>query len=123
MKIKANLRKAWRIAKLVWTAYKTYREVRKMRKGVKTSEFWLTVLTVIGMLIPVLQGTINPETWAIISGVLVGAYTIARAVVKATASKEDDRVLRIVWDKIIRQIDDTTEPPDTPQTGDDTDSK
>lgn len=95
----------WQKARLMWTIIKTLMEVRKMRKGVKTSEFWLTLITIVGTLIPVLQGAVSPTTWTIMSAILVGLYTIARAIVKLTASKTDDEIVDKIGQEIISRLD------------------
>jgi len=100
--------------KFVWQIYKTIKEARKMKKGIKTTEFWLTVIGIIGTLIPMLSGMIEPKTWSIISAVLIGLYTIARAYVKSTASTTDDKILDKIEKDIIDKIpkDDLDDNPD-----------
>ena len=85
-----------------------------MRKGIKTTEFWLTVIGIIGTLIPMLSGMIEPKTWSIISAVLIGLYTIARAYVKSTTSTTDDKILDKIEKDIIDKIpkDDLDDNPD-----------
>ena len=91
-------------AKLLLNIYKAYKEVKKMHKGIKTTEFWLTLIAIIGSLIPMLSGVISPNTWAIVSAVMVGLYTIARAWVKSTASTTDDKILDAIKKDIIDNI-------------------
>lgn len=53
--------------------------------GVKSSEFWLTLITVLGSLGAQVQGVI-PEPWGtIVAAVLTAVYTVARVFIKAKA--------------------------------------
>jgi len=50
--------------------------------GIKTTEFWLTVLVALSSWIGQIQGSV-PEPWGTIAVAVVGAaYTIARAITK-----------------------------------------
>ena len=92
------------------TFLKVKKEVNNMEKsGVKTSEFWLTALSIGIVLWQALSGMIPPQTVAIITGILAGVYALARAIVKATKSTKDDeffaKVEQIVNDKLNKKID------------------
>jgi len=92
------------------TFLKVKKEVNNMEKsGVKTSEFWLTSLSIGIVLWQALSGMIPPQTVAIITGILAGVYTLARAIVKATKSTKDDeffaKVEQIINDKLNKKID------------------
>jgi uncharacterized membrane protein len=68
----------------------------KMKDGIKTTEFWLTVL---GSLVAVslyFIGGLDVNTLALVIAVLTGIYTVSRAIVKKTASKKDDEVFNKV---------------------------
>lgn len=53
-----------------------------MTKGMKSSEFWLTLITSAITIVQSLQGNLDPKTATIILACLNGVYTIARAFVK-----------------------------------------
>lgn len=55
--------------------------------GLKTTEFWITVLAVIGTLALVWVGKVPADAWLSVVGVGTGAYAISRGIVKASASK------------------------------------
>ena len=97
----------WQIAKLAWQIYKSYRGYEKMVKdGKKTSEFWMTIITVIGLVLQAVMGMLPPDKVAILATILVGIYTIARAVVKMTASKTDDEIVAKIGEEIISKLPD-----------------
>ena len=57
-------------------------------KGVKTTEFWLTVATMIASIAAAVAGAL-PEKWAAIATTVSAAiYTIARAFTKSNVTPE-----------------------------------
>ncbi|MCC7546172.1 MAG: hypothetical protein IT532_00230 [Burkholderiales bacterium] len=54
-----------------------------MRSGIVTTEFWVTLLTVLASLWGLVEGLLPPETAALVSGIVSVIYTAARAWVKA----------------------------------------
>jgi hypothetical protein len=73
--------------------YKIMKEVFKMKDGMKTSEFKLTVIGSALTIWGALQGLIPHDLAATIVGCSLGVYTIARSVVKITSTKKDDEFL------------------------------
>lgn len=64
-----------------------------MKSGIKTSEFWVTVITCALNVWGAIQGLI-PHNWAIWVITIAGAiYTISRGIAKITPTKIDDEVL------------------------------
>ena len=74
-------------------AYEDIRRLGKMKSGIKTTEFWLAVLSIIVNIYNGISGMIPADTLAQITIWINVAYTIARAIVKATESKRDDELL------------------------------
>jgi hypothetical protein len=57
-----------------------------LKAGIKTTEFWVTMLASASSLVAQYQGAI-PEPWGLVLATALGAlYTIARAIVKAKAA-------------------------------------
>lgn len=54
-----------------------------MTRGILTTEFWLTVLTIVGALWAFIEGRLSPEAAAIVAAVVNAAYSFARAWVKS----------------------------------------
>jgi len=53
-----------------------------MKDGIRTTEFWLTVVSQLMTLAGALNGIIDPKTAAIISAVLTGVYSVLRTLAK-----------------------------------------
>lgn len=53
-----------------------------MKSGIKTTEFWTTILTIVGSTTASLEGILDPKYAAIVAMVSTLAYTISRALVK-----------------------------------------
>lgn len=51
-------------------------------RGVFTTEFWLTITTLIAASILAALGTISPELWAGVAGLSGGTYSISRGLAK-----------------------------------------
>lgn len=56
----------------------------KMKAGVQTTEFWMTILTNIVSIVGALQGVISPEIAAIIVSIANGIYGVLRTIAKKT---------------------------------------
>ena len=89
-------------AKALWSIWAELNKIKeaKMKSGIMTTEFWLVVLGGISTVAIALWGIINPQ-WIVVATLwLPTVYTIARTIVKATASKDDDAVFNSVLDKL-----------------------
>jgi hypothetical protein len=53
-----------------------------MRKGYKTTEFWVTVLTIVGLVTSSVAAPLSPRYAAIGAAVSAAAYTISRGLAK-----------------------------------------
>lgn len=53
-----------------------------MSRGFRTTEFWITVATNVGVVAAALTGVLSPRYAAIASAVSVAAYNIARGLAK-----------------------------------------
>ena len=58
------------------------RNMSDVKAGWQTSEFWLIVVTNLLAVATAMQGSLNPQTAAIILAVLNGVYTVLRTIVK-----------------------------------------
>lgn len=56
----------------------------KMRPGVKSTEFWLTIATVVATALSGISGICDPKTATILGTISTTVYTIARAFTKAS---------------------------------------
>ena len=66
-------------------AMELIQEVKMLKSGWKSSEFWLTLLSTAGTIVGALSGVITPQTAAIITAVVTGLYTTLRSVLKVNA--------------------------------------
>ena len=73
-----------------------------MKSGVRTSEFWLTVIGSGVAIFSAVSGLIPADLSAKIVGGAVMVYTIARAIVKFTPSRKDDELLNKI-EQIVKQ--------------------
>jgi len=88
--------------KLLFLAKKSYEEVKgAMKKGIWTTEFWLTVITVIVNIWFAVVGLIPADLVAKILAGVAAIYTIARTIVKLTPTTKDDELL----DKIVSIVE------------------
>ena len=71
---------------------------KNMKTGWRTTEFWVTLAGVVGMLWAGFMSFLPAETVAQIVGFTVGLYTIARTVVKMTDTPKDDEFLQKIID-------------------------
>lgn len=53
-----------------------------MKPGLKTSEFWVTVATDVGLIAASLEGSLSPRYAAVAAAVSTAAYAIARGFAK-----------------------------------------
>ncbi len=53
-----------------------------MKAGIKTTEFWLTIITNLLAVVGVLEGVLPAQTAAVILAVLNGVYGVLRALQK-----------------------------------------
>jgi hypothetical protein len=81
-----------------------------MKAGILTTEFWLSAITVIGLLVGAFIGTIPANTVALLAPIVTGLYVIARAIVKSSASTVDDAVLEKIKNDILSKIPGFTPP-------------
>jgi len=90
--------------KQAWKLYKIYKEVKRImadsKKGIKSSEMYVTIATIIASIWFALSGSIPPELCAKIVLIAGAVYTICRTVVKLTPTKADDELL----EKIVKQF-------------------
>jgi hypothetical protein len=56
-----------------------------MTDGFKTTEFWVTLIGVVGTLALVWAGKVPADAWVGVVGIGGGAYAIGRSIVKAKA--------------------------------------
>ena len=74
---------------------KINKEVRMegLKAGWKTTEFWLSILTIVGMIWSAIQGFIPADLVAKVAPIVVMVYGIGRAIVKFTPTAKDDEIL------------------------------
>lgn len=77
-------------------------EGKKMKAGWKTTEFWATLLGIIGTLAGAVVGYLPPELVVKIITGLIAVYTVARAVVKLTPSTKDDELVAKIGEVITK---------------------
>ena len=59
-----------------------------MKAGYKTTEFWVTVLTIAGLVIASIATTLPPKQAAMAASVAAAAYAIARGLAKLNPPKD-----------------------------------
>jgi uncharacterized membrane protein YfcA len=79
--------------KLLIALKKFLEGVKQMKAGWKSTEFWVTLLGVIGSLVGSIAGMLPPELVVKIVAGLVIVYTIARTITKLTPSTKDDELV------------------------------
>jgi len=65
----------------------------EIKSGKKTSELYVSIISIIILLVPALTGMISADTKAIVIGIIACAYVIGRVIVKKTATKNDDKIV------------------------------
>jgi len=73
-----------------------------MKNGIKTTEFWLSIIGIIGLILSAVYGLLPVDLMAKYSVYIVAAYTVARAVAKITPNTTDDRILDAIDEKIMK---------------------
>jgi hypothetical protein len=73
-----------------------------MKNGIKTTEFWLSIIGIIGLILSAVYGLLPADLMAKYSVYIVAAYTVARAIAKITPSTTDDKVLDAIDEKIMK---------------------
>lgn len=66
-----------------------------MRQGLYTSEFWLSVLTIVAATVALITGSIDADKWILVTTGAAGAYNLSRGLAKigpATPTGESVRV-------------------------------
>lgn len=58
-----------------------------MKSGIKTTEFLVTIFTIVGSAGAAIQGVLDPKWAAIAASVSGAAYALSRAIVKITGGK------------------------------------
>lgn len=81
----------------------------KNERGIRTTEFWVSLISILGMILGALFNLIPTETVAKLSVYVITAYTIARAIVKITPSKTDDKILDTIKKDILKYFESSTE--------------
>lgn len=66
------------------------KEVKNVKPGYKTTEFWLTVLSNLITIAGALQGVIDGKTAAVVLAVLNGLYNLVRGLAKANPPAEPE---------------------------------
>jgi len=72
-----------------------------MKSGFRTTEFWLSIIGIIGLILSAVYGLLPADLMAKYSVYIVAAYTVARAITKITPSKTDDKILDAIDEKIM----------------------
>lgn len=57
-------------------------ELKPVKPGYKTTEFWVTILTVVGSATAGLQGVVSPTVAAVLGAVSTVAYAVSRGFAK-----------------------------------------
>lgn len=86
-------------------------EVSKLKPGFMTTEFWITVINILGMILGAFLDKIPVETALIIGASLSGLYIIARAIVKKTETTADDAIVEAIYEKLIKLFPQQTVEP------------
>ncbi len=84
-----NLVQKFKLLLAARRAEKTIKEAY-MSKGLKTTEFWLTVITNLQVLAEAFKGSIDPKTAAIIIASLNAVYAVARSLVKLSGASSPE---------------------------------
>lgn len=59
-----------------------------MKKGIKTTEFWLTLLPIVGTWAMAVQEIVPPKYAAMTTALATSAYAIARGLAKQSGAQE-----------------------------------
>lgn len=66
--------------------------INNIKQGYKTTEFWLSVFTIILQVFLAIKGMLSVALATKIIAAITCLYTIARAIVKFTATTKDDEI-------------------------------
>ena len=88
MKIVSNLMLLWKNRKALKAVSDATNQVRGgyMKSGIRSTEFWIVVLTSASTLLEAFKGTLDPKWSAVITGAIAVGYSLTRAITKAAAS-------------------------------------
>ncbi len=83
----ANLVTLWKNRKNIQAVSNEVKQVKEVyvKSGWKSSEFWLTALSVLATLSETFKGNIDPKWGAIISAGITLGYAVVRGLTKAAA--------------------------------------
>ena len=83
-----NLKLLWKNRNAIKIVSQEAKEIKEayVKSGWKTSEFWVTVLSVATTLSETFKGNLDPKWGAVIAAVLSLGYAIVRGFTKAAAS-------------------------------------
>lgn len=88
MRIVSNLMLLWKNRKALKAVSDATNQVRGgyMKSGIRSTEFWIVVLTSASTLLEAFKGTLDPKWSAVITGAIAVGYSLTRAITKAAAS-------------------------------------
>lgn len=88
MGLLANLKLLWKNRAVIKAVSTEVDQIKGayVKSGWKTSEFWLTVLTVASTLSETFKGNIDPKWGALISATITLGYALVRGFTKSAAS-------------------------------------
>lgn len=78
----------WKNRKILIAANKFSNQIKGeyMKSGIKSTEFWMTMITSASTIFEAFKGNLDPKWAAVITAGLSMGYTLARALTKAAAS-------------------------------------
>lgn len=76
----------------------------EVKSGAKSTEFWVSVIALLGAIGGAFIGKVPPDTLATVLTVVPGAYALARGIVKMTATKKDDEILDAIQRNILNRL-------------------
>ena len=75
-----------------------------MKSGFLSSEFLMSAITVIGLLLGAFLDKIPMASLTLVVPIVTGLYIIARSFVKASASTVDDEILEKIEESILKKL-------------------
>lgn len=82
------------------------KESYKMKNGIKTTEFWVTIINLVGTIVLTFIGAIpaNILGWVVANWLIITAvYALVRSIVKSTKTTKDDVILANL-EGVVKQI-------------------
>ena len=79
-----------------------------MKDGIFTTEFWLTIIVLIGNILPTILGLLPVGKTSLICSAMIAIYTISRTIVKKTTSVNDDKIIEAIGQYIIPTIENNS---------------